>query len=119
MRSRSCWGSASLLFSSGVFIFLFLPVALLGYEVATRFGRGTALAWLSLTSFFFYGYWSPRYLILLVASVVMNFLFSLKLVEGRSEKSRSLWLKIGIVANLLLLTYYKYLFPVLDFLHIH
>ncbi|MGB8539365.1 MAG: MBOAT family O-acyltransferase [Acidobacteriaceae bacterium] len=108
-----------MLFSSGVFLFLFLPVALLGYEVSTRFGRRTALAWLSLSSLFFYGYWSPRYLILLVASVVMNFLFSLKLVEGRSEKSRSLWLKLAILANLLLLMYYKYLFPVLGFLHVH
>ena len=75
------------------------------------------LAWLTATSLFFYGYWNPAYLILLCGSIAMNFLFSLRLVENRPEASRSRWLTIAIIANLGLLAYFKYLFPVLNFMH--
>jgi alginate O-acetyltransferase complex protein AlgI len=108
-----------LLFSSGVFIFLFLPVALLGCQVVSRYGRDASLVWLSITSLFFYGYWSPPFLLLLLGSIGMNFLFSQGLGEDRAENVRSGWLTVSIVANLLVLTYFKYLFPLLNFFHAH
>jgi len=89
----------------------------IGYQLLSRFGRNAMLAWLTATSLFFYGYWNPAYLILLCGSIAMNFLFSLRLVENRPEASRSRWLTIAIIANLGLLAYFKYLFPVLNFMH--
>ena len=108
-----------MLFSSGIFIFLFLPASLIGYQLLSRLGRPALLMWLTLASLFFYGYWNPSYLILLIASILMNFLFARKLGEGRSEQSQSRWLIIAITANLSLLVYYKYLFPLLNFFHEH
>jgi D-alanyl-lipoteichoic acid acyltransferase DltB (MBOAT superfamily) len=108
-----------LLFSSNVFIFVFLPIALIGYQLLSRFGRPALLFWLTASSLFFYGYWNPIYLLLLCGSMLMNFLISTRLEEGRSESSRSQWLIGGIVVNLSLLVYYKYLFPILNFLHAH
>jgi len=108
-----------LLFSSNVFIFLFLPAALAGYWLLTRFGRTALLTWLTLVSLFFYGYWNPAYLILLAGSLLMNFVVSFRIDAGRPETSRSHWLFIGIVANLALLMYYKYLFPTLNFFYAH
>jgi alginate O-acetyltransferase complex protein AlgI len=108
-----------LLFSSSIFLFLFLPAALLGYQILSRFGRTAMLSWLSLISMFFYAYWNPLYLILLLVSIAMNHLFSLRLGENRSERLRGLWLSLAIVANLLLLIYFKYLFPLLNFFHAH
>jgi D-alanyl-lipoteichoic acid acyltransferase DltB (MBOAT superfamily) len=108
-----------LLFSSSVFIFLFLPAALAGYQLLSRFGRTAMLSWLSLVSLFFYAYWNPAYLILLGASILVNFLISFQLVEGKPEAGRSRWLIAGIVANLALLMYFKYLFPTLNFFHAH
>ncbi len=108
-----------MLFSSSVFIFLFLPAALVGYQVLSYFGRIAMLSWLALISMFFYGYWNPPYLILLIASIVMNFLFASRLGEGRSERSQGNWLVVAITSNLLLLMYFKYLFPLLNFFHIH
>ncbi len=77
------------------------------------------LSWLSLISMFFYGYWNPPYLILLLASIVMNYLFSFMVAERRAEKRRSTWLVAAVTANLLLLMYFKYLFPLLNFFHAH
>ncbi len=113
-----------MLFSSSIFIFLFLPVALIGYQLLQRFGRNALLAWLTAISLFFYGYWNPPYLILLGASMLMNFLFARGLGEDSSgkplpDRAQSRILLLAIVANLLLLVYYKYLFPVLNFFHAH
>jgi len=65
-----------MLFSSGTFIFLFLPISLLGYQLLSYVGRRALLVWLVLTSLFFYGYWNPKYLLLLTASIALNFLFA-------------------------------------------
>ena len=111
--------ASSLIFSSNIFIYMFLPVALIGYQIVSRFGRTAMLSWLTLTSLFFYGYWNPPYLLLLLGSMLMNFGFSRKLSENNPEKTRSTWLTIGIVANILLLVYFKYLFPILNFFSAH
>jgi alginate O-acetyltransferase complex protein AlgI len=108
-----------LLFSSSIFIFLFLPASLVGYGLLTRLGRNVLLSWLTLASLFFYGYWNSAYLLLLAGSILMNFVISFRVDEGLRELSRSRWLFLGIVANLSLLMYYKYLFPTLNFFHAH
>ena len=108
-----------MLFSSSVFIFLFLPAALLGYQILSRFGRLAMLSWLAAISMFFYAYWNPPYLLLLLASIVMNYLFASRLGEGRSERSQTNWLILAIIVNLLLLMYFKYLFPLLNFFSSH
>jgi D-alanyl-lipoteichoic acid acyltransferase DltB (MBOAT superfamily) len=106
-----------MLFSSNVFIFLFLPVALLGYHLLARFGRVALFGWLSLTSLFFYGYWNPKYLFLLVGSIALNFAASRAIVAASSDRGKSAWLAIAVTANLALLGWFKYLFPLLDFFH--
>lgn len=105
-----------MLFSSGTFIFLFLPISLIGYQLLSYLGRRALLLWLSFASLFFYGYWNPKYLILLVSSIILNFIFSIPLGrEEKSESARSRWLFGAIAANLMLLGWFKYLFPVLGF----
>ena len=105
-----------MLFSSSTFLFLFLPVSLIGYQLLSYFGRRALLSWLAVTSLFFYGYWNPIYLLLLLASILLNFCFSVAVGRERSsEATRSRWLFIAIFANLLLLGWFKYLFPLLGF----
>jgi alginate O-acetyltransferase complex protein AlgI len=106
-----------MLFSSNSFIFFFLPASLLGYQLLSRFGRNALLTWLALSSLFFYGWWNPSYLILLLGSIVLNFLFANLIGRTRDEKARSRWLAAAIVGNLLLLMWFKYLFPLLNFFH--
>ena len=109
-----------MLFSSGTFIFLFLPVSLLGYQLLSYAGRRALLVWLAITSLFFYGYWNPKYLLLLTSSILLNFIFSQFIGrETSDERSRSRSLITAITANLLLLMWFKYLFPLLGFFTEH
>jgi len=63
-----------MLFNSLEYIFLFLPVAVIGYFLLHRFRLGRiASGWLIGCSLFFYSYWNPIYLPLIVSSVLVNF----------------------------------------------
>lgn len=63
-----------MLFNSYIFIFLFLPITLLVYFALGKFKLiKLAKFWLLATSLFFYGYWNPPYLILMLVSIAFNY----------------------------------------------
>ncbi len=99
-----------MLFNSYEFIFLFLPIAFLGYFMFARKGRELAIAWLVLASLFFYGWWNPAYLLLIVASMLVNFGIgeALSKAHGSTGGSSKLLLTLGVLLNLGVLGYYKY-----------
>ncbi len=100
-----------MLFNSYEFLFLFLPITLLVYFHLARIDRENALLWLVLASLFFYGWWNPAYLLLIVASMLGNFAVGNLLGHAhrqRRQRSGRLWLIAGIGANLAVLGYYKY-----------
>ena len=71
-----------MLFNSFEFIFGFLPLTVLGFFLISRRGsRALAIAYLSLASMFFYAWWNPWYLLLLLAEVVFNFLLGRRLAR--------------------------------------
>jgi alginate O-acetyltransferase complex protein AlgI len=107
-----------MLFSSGVFIFVFIPISLIGYHLLSRFGKTFLLAWFALISLVFYACWNPVYLVLLCGSILMNFFLASRMANA-AEQTQDRWLIGAIAANLLLLMWFKYLFPVLNFLHQH
>ncbi len=101
-----------MLFNSYPFLFLFLPIALLGYEIAGRFHRRAVVVWLGLASLAFYGYWKPSFLILLLCSVVFNYLASALISRQIANTvSTRLWLWLAIALNLAALCFFKYLIP--------
>ena len=93
-----------MLFNSYAFLFLFLPVTLLVFLRLELKTREAALSWLVIASLFFYAWWKPVYLLLLLASMAFNFGIGLRLQRNRS---RGL-LTLGIVFNLGLLAWFKY-----------
>jgi len=102
-----------MLFNSYVFIFLYLPLVVLGFFQLARISHAVAGAWLALASLFFYGYWNPAYVGLLLASVIGNYAFGrwiarISLRDEAQLAHRKLLLAGAIGANLLLLGYYKY-----------
>jgi D-alanyl-lipoteichoic acid acyltransferase DltB (MBOAT superfamily) len=109
-----------MLFNSYEFIFVFLPVVLLGYIFLVRSGHRAVISWLAIASVAFYGYWKPAFLLVLAASILLNYLCSRLIVkaEDQSRWKRGVLLA-GITCNLLLLAYYKYFFPLLSFLGEH
>jgi alginate O-acetyltransferase complex protein AlgI len=106
-----------MLFSSSVFIFMFLPATLLGFHITSKIGQRAEFVWLAAASLFFYGYWDSRYLFVLVGSILVNFWFSLQIANAAEDERKSrAWVVAGVTANLLLLLWYKYFFPTLGFL---
>lgn len=99
-----------MLFNSYAFIFLYLPIVLVGYFVLAKREHSFGILWLTLASIFFYAYWSYSYVLLLLASVVFNFLIGsfIGRISEKNKRSSLLLLQIAIIANLLLLGYYKY-----------
>ncbi len=99
-----------MLFNSYQFIFLFLPAALAGFFFFLRKSSEYSIAWLVIASLFFYGWWNPVYLLLIIASMGVNYTLGRVLSEeGRySTKLRKQTLFVGIALNLSALGYYKY-----------
>lgn len=95
-----------MLFNSYIFIFLFLPLALLMWHGANHFGKYTlAQVFLIGMSLWFYGYFHPAYLLIILASVFGNYLISALMERFSAHKVLGV---CGIVFNLGLLFYFKY-----------
>ena len=100
-----------MLFNSYVFIFIFLPLSfLLYFIILENLSVAYSKAFLVFVSLFFYGWWNVIYLPLIVISMAFNFFIGSKLnarnVGGAVNKK--LLLLFGIIANLSLLAYFKY-----------
>jgi D-alanyl-lipoteichoic acid acyltransferase DltB (MBOAT superfamily) len=79
-----------------------------------------AAAWLVVASGVFYAAWNPAFLVLLMASVVMNYVFSLLILRYLERPAlKSATLACAVVINLSALFYFKYLFPLLGWLANH
>lgn len=94
-----------MLFNSAVFIGLFLPVVFAGFLVLSRcrYPRLVA-AWLTLASLFFYAWWNPASLPLLLGSMFFNYIVGGLLARNPTQAL----LVVGIGVNILLLGYFKY-----------
>ena len=100
-----------MLFNSYAFLFAFLPVALVGFFVLGRYSQRWAGAWLTAASVFFYGWWNPAYVGLLLASILFNYTVGYALAhEGGNATpvGRKALLIFGVAGNLSLLGYCKY-----------
>ena len=103
-----------MLFNSYIFLFFFLPVTLIGYQLAARWHRRAVVIWLSVVSLAFHGYWRPAFLLLLCGSILFNYVAG-ALISRRIPNNASLLLAAAVAINLAILCYYKYLFPFFDF----
>ena len=98
-----------MLFSSPEFIYAFLPLVFLGFVLSHRLKSPSAvLYWLIASSLFFYGWWNPRYLVLIVALIAANFALSRAILAAPTAATRKAWLLAGLTLNLGTLVYYKY-----------
>lgn len=97
-----------MLFHSIEFLFAFLPVTFFVYLIFVRQGLSrVAVGWIAAASLFFYGYWDPRYLSLILISMIVNYSLGLVLAGRRTYYTRVAFVS-GIVFNLGLLGYFKY-----------
>ncbi|UKS56871.1 MBOAT family O-acyltransferase [Exiguobacterium acetylicum] len=94
-----------MLFSSTIFLFLFLPTVLLVYYLLPRSFRN---GWLLVTSLFFYAFGEPRFALLMLLSVTINYFFAL-FVDLYRHRIGVKWIMFSMIAvNLGLLGWFKY-----------
>lgn len=99
-----------MLFNSFSFLFVFLPITYLGALLLLRAGRSTqAVGLIVICSLFFYGYWRPSHLWVIVASLGFNYVIGNLLDENKNRFQRKVILFIGVLFNLSLLGFFKYL----------
>ena len=96
-----------MVFSSTIFLFLFLPVTLLGYYLIRQELRN---AFLLLMSLLFYAAGEPKFVFIMMASIAVNYLLGIGLGKCRKESlpARRFLLFLTLITNLGLLFYYKY-----------
>ena len=100
-----------MLFNTFLFAFGFLPLALIGYYLISRYSLRWSIVFLFLASIGFYSYWKVEFLPLLLGSIVTNYLFGQRIIKhtdaGNEPKAR-LALITALVFNLSLLAFFKY-----------
>ena len=95
-----------MLFSSNLFLFLFLPVVLGGYYLLDRRWRNPFLL---LASLIFYAWGTGDFVLKMIASILFNYLMALVMDRVKSQTWRRLALVVTVAGNLSLLFVYKYL----------
>lgn len=98
-----------MVFSSIAFIMYFMPVFFLVYYILPASYKN---AWLFLASLGFYYYGvrgNPGYLLLMIMSVVVNFVTGKLIAAQKTKRARKAWLVVGIVYDLGWLILFKYL----------
>ena len=89
-----------MVFSSPIFLFLFLPVCLLCYLLTNLFGNIKAEnVCLLIFSIIFYAYGSLDFLPILLISIVLNFIFSKIVDTVENEHLRTIVFVISILMN--------------------
>jgi alginate O-acetyltransferase complex protein AlgI len=96
-----------MVFSSHLFVYYFLPAALLGYYALPRRARHL---WLTLASYFFYGWANPAFTGLMLLSTLIDFVAGMRIAAAppQARRTRKAWLIVSLVSNLSLLGFFKY-----------
>lgn len=98
-----------MVFSSTIFLFLFLPLVLVVYYNPIIRGRTFRNLVLLGASLLFYAWGEPKFVFLMLLSIVINYVIGVLLEFSKSNSMRRVWLIVSIVYNLGILFIFKYL----------
>ena len=94
-----------MLFSSITFLYYFLPLVLIVYFITPKSLKNL---WLLITSLFFYAWGEPKCVFLMVATVLLNYIFGLLIEKAKTKKLKKIYLGISVAGTLAGLLYFKY-----------
>src|SRR5690606_6094365 len=99
-------GDCRMVFSSNVFLFLFLPLFLSLYYLSPARYRNLLIL---IGSYIFYAWWRVDFLLLFIAVTLWNYVIGLRIAghETRSKPAQR-WVLLGVGGNLATLGYFKY-----------
>ena len=93
-----------MVFSSAIFLFIFLPIVLILYYLLPNRCRNVLLL---ASSILFYTWGEPRFILILLASITADY-FIARAMHKRDGRTRKQWLILSVILNLGLLAYFKY-----------
>jgi len=97
-----------LVFSSLYFLFLYLPIVLLVYYITPLKWRNL---WLLVVNLIFYGWGEPRYIVLMLFTIVLDYFMGLVVArckERDNDKGARIAVAVALVLNLAILFFFKY-----------
>jgi alginate O-acetyltransferase complex protein AlgI len=94
-----------MLFSSPVFLFAFIPIVLAVYFLLPRRDWNT---WLLIASLFFYAWGEKAFVLVMLASITLNFIFGLLVEKFKGRSACRFVILVAVAVNLGLLVGYKY-----------
>src|SRR5438046_1336522 len=95
-----------MVFSSPVFLFFFLPLALAAHYLAPRALRNAVLLGISLL---FYAWGEKSYVVVMIASIIMNYVFGRAIEAWRDRRTGAILLAVAIAGNVIVLIFFKYI----------
>ena len=95
----------SMVFSSALFLCLFLPIFLLIYELTPKNLKNT---WILLASLVFFSWGAPKFVFVLVFVTIFDFFLVRKLHESHQPHVKKFWLVLSLCMNVGMLAYFKY-----------
>lgn len=102
-----------MLFSSNIFLFVFLPVVLVLYYLLLKKYVIIQNLLLLIASLLFYAWGEPKFIFIMILSILMNYFFS-KEAGVSSIQLKRLWVIIAISFNIGVLCIFKYMNFIID-----
>ena len=98
-----------MLFNSYIFVLVFLPITLIGYFMLNKINQNTiSKIFLIVMSLYFYAYFNNSYLIIILTSILFNYVIGKLLHKITNKNYRIICLIMGLVFNIGVLFYFKY-----------
>lgn len=94
-----------MVFSSLVFLFVFLPTIIFLYYIAKDKYKNYLLLTASL---FFYAWGEPTYILIMLISITCNFIFGKNVCKNKPNERRRFWLITSVIFNISMLGVFKY-----------
>ncbi len=94
-----------MLFSGIPFLFYFLPVVLIIYFAVPKCLKNTVLC---LSSLVFYGWGEPKYVFLMIVSVLLGFFLGMAIDKAKTLLFKKIWLTLSVLSSIALLGFFKY-----------
>ncbi|MCQ4796031.1 MBOAT family protein [Anaerofustis stercorihominis] len=99
-----------MLFSSNIFIFIFLPIVLFVYYFLLGKSRNLQNIFLFIASLFFYAWGEPKFVLIMLLSIIYNWLMGLLVNKYRdNNKISKLIIFVDVLGNLFIIFIFKYL----------
>jgi alginate O-acetyltransferase complex protein AlgI len=98
--------SGFVLFNSFVFLCAFLPITYVVFWILPS--ARSRYVWLTITGYVFYGYWNPRFTLLMAFSTLVSYTAGLGFLRWSDTRRRRMCLVVPIVVDLTLLGFFKY-----------